>query len=91
MLYLSALEVKVVQAWSERGQSSPFSHEIALIKRLKHNLSNRGMSFSAKELQVILHWAEHDTKGHYAIGERFLLEQEAELIAKIENYLNLTN
>jgi hypothetical protein len=90
MLNLSALEVKIVQAWSEKGQSSPFPHEMALLKRLKSNLSHKSMSFSARDLQIIMHWAERDTKGYYAIGERFLLEQEAELIAKIEYFLSTT-
>ena len=45
------------------------------------------MKFSIKELKVILHWADIETKGHYGT-DRFLLEQESNLIHKIETYLN---
>jgi hypothetical protein len=45
------------------------------------------MMFSKKELQVVLHWAEQDTRGH-SIGERYLLEPEADLIGKIEKFIN---
>jgi hypothetical protein len=91
MLNLTANEVKVVQAWSEHGHASPFPQEISLLKRLRRNVSNRIMSFTAKELQVILYWAEHETKGHYGTAERYLLEPEAQLLEKIENYLNTLN
>jgi hypothetical protein len=45
------------------------------------------MNFNNKELKVILHWADSETMGHYGT-DRYLLEQESNLIQKIENYLN---
>ena len=87
MLNLSSSEVRVIRAWSERGEASPFPQEMALIKRLKGNISNREMKLTAKELEVVLHWADLDTKGHHS-GDRYLLELEASLIDKIESYLS---
>lgn len=87
MLNLSSSEVRVIRAWSERGEASPFPQEISLIKRLNSNVSNREMKLAAKELEVVLHWADLDTKGHHG-GERYLLELEESLIDKIESYLS---
>jgi hypothetical protein len=87
MINLSLSEVKIVRIWAERGEESPFSYEIALLNRLKKHFSHTTMKFSNKELKVILHWADIETKGHYGT-DRFLLEQELNLIQKIENYLN---
>lgn len=86
MLNLYPNEVKIIRAWSEHGQSSPFPQEIALLNRLKRNISNRNMTLSTKELNVVLHWADRETKGHHGT-ERYLLEHEAELLNKIENFL----
>ena len=86
MLDLSPLEVKIVRIWAERGEESPFPYEIALLNRLKKNFSQTTMKFNTKELKVILHWADIETKGHYGT-DRFLLEQESMLIQKIENYI----
>ena len=87
MLNLTETEVRIVKAWAEKAETSPFPQEHAVFNRLKRNVSARSMMFSKKELQVILHWAEQETKA-YSVGESFLLEHEAELIAKIESYLN---
>ena len=87
MLTLSSSEIRIVKAWSEKAETSPFPQEMNVINRLKRNFSNRSMMFSVKELNVISHWAEQDTKGRFG-GEPYLLELEAELIKKIEMYLN---
>ena len=87
MLNLSAGEVRIVKAWSEKAETSPFPQEAAVISRLKKNFSARPMMFSKKEVEVILHWAEQDTRGH-SIGERYLLEHEAECIEKLEKFVN---
>ena len=86
MLSLNATEVRVVRVWSERGESSPFPQEMALLNRLKRSTGNIEMLFSSRELEVILFWAEQETKGHYGT-EQYLLEHEAALIDKIETYL----
>ena len=87
MLNLTSTEIRVIRVWAEKGASSPFPQETALISRLKNNISNRDMKLSARELEIVLHWAELDTKGHHGT-ERFLLEQEELLINKIESYLH---
>jgi hypothetical protein len=87
MLTLTETEVRTVKAWSEKAETSPFPQEHTVVNRLKKNVSSRSMMFSRKELEVILHWAEQETKA-YSAGESFLLEHEAELITKIETYLN---
>jgi hypothetical protein len=87
MLTLSESEVRTVKAWAEKAETSPFPQEHAVVSRLKKNVSSRSMMFSKKELEVILYWAEQETKA-YSVGESFLLEHEAELIAKIESSLN---
>ena len=87
MLTLSSTEIRIVKAWAEEAEGSPFPQEMNVLFRLKKNVSNRSMTFSHKELNVINHWAEQDTKGRYG-GEQYLLELEAELIKKIELYLN---
>ena len=87
MLNLNTSEVKVIRAWSEHGHASPFPQEIALLNRLRKNYSNQAMIFSDKELQVVLYWAECETKGHHGTG-RYLLERESALMEKIEHYLN---
>lgn len=87
MLNLTPSEIRVVRVWAEKGASSPFPQEMSLISRLKNNISNREMKLSARELEIVLHWAELDTKGHHGT-EQFLLEQEELLINKIEAYLS---
>jgi len=87
MLTLNSIEVKIVKAWAEKAETSPFPQEKAVINRLKKNVANRSMAFSARELDVILHWAEQETKGHYGT-EKYLLELEAALLEKIENFLH---
>ena len=87
MLTLSSTEIRIVKAWAEKAETSPFPQEITVVNRLKKNPSNRSMMFSEKDLNIIYHWAEQDTRGRYG-GEQYLLELEAELIRKIELYLN---
>ena len=87
MLNLNAEEIKIIRHWSEKAETSPFPQEVALINRLRRNPVYRGMVFTYKELQVILHWADQETMGHYGT-ERYLLELEHKLLAKIENFLN---
>jgi hypothetical protein len=87
MLNLTSSEVRVVIVWSEKGESSPFPQEMALLKRIKNNSGGREMKLNKKELEVILHWADLETRGHHGTN-RYLLEQEELLINKIEKYLN---
>ena len=87
MLNLISSELRVIRIWAEKGEASPFPQEKALLGRIKSNLSNQEMKLSARELEIILHWAELETKGHHG-GDRYLLEQEELLINKIESYLN---
>jgi len=86
MLNLNTIEVKIVRCWSEEAESSPFPQEQAVLRRVKQNPANRGMTFSRKELEVILHWAEKETRGHRGL-EQYMLELEAALIEKIKQYL----
>ena len=87
MLNLTASEVRVISIWAEKGESSPFPQEMALYKRVKKNISHREMNLSAKELKVVLHWADKETRGHHGT-DRYLLEQEEQLLNKIEDHLN---
>ena len=87
MLNITSSEIRVIRVWAEKGESSPFPQEIALLGRLKNNISNQDMKLTARELEVILHWAELETKGHHGM-DQYLLEQEELLINKIESYLN---
>jgi hypothetical protein len=45
------------------------------------------MKLTTRELEIILHWAEVETKGHHGT-DQYLLEQEELIINKIESYLN---
>lgn len=87
MLNLSSTEVKIIRAWSEKAESSPFPQEQTFIRRLKQNAANRSMQVSRREIDLILHWAENETRGHYG-HEQYLLEMEAALIGKLEKSLN---
>jgi hypothetical protein len=87
MLALSSTEIRVIRVWAERGQSSPFPQEAALFGRIKNNSSNQEMKLTVRELEIVLHWAELETKGHHGM-DQYLLEQEELLINKIESYLN---
>jgi hypothetical protein len=87
MLTLTSTEIRIVKAWAEEAENSPFPQEVSVFNRLKKNASNRSMTFSHKELSIISHWAEQDTKGRFG-GEQYLLELEADLLKKIETYLN---
>jgi hypothetical protein len=87
MLNVTSSEMRVIRVWAERGETSPFPQEMALLGRIKNNTTNREMKLTARELEIILHWAELETKGHHGV-DQFLLEQEELLISKIESYLN---
>jgi len=87
MLTLNSIEVKIVRVWSEQAESSPFPQEQSVVRRLKQNPSNLSMTFSRKELEVILHWGETETRGHHGL-DQYLLEIEAALFEKINGYLN---
>lgn len=87
MLNLTLSEIRVIRIWAEKGETSPFPQETALFGRIKNNISNREMKLTARELEIILHWAELETKGHHGM-DQFLLEQEELLINKIESYLS---
>lgn len=87
MLNLTPSEIRVIRIWAEKGETSPFPQEMALFGRIKNNISNREMKLTARELEIILHWAELETKGHHSM-DQFLLEQEELLINKIESYLS---
>jgi hypothetical protein len=87
MLTFSSSEIRVIRVWAERGESSPFPQEIALLARIKKNSSSQEMKLTTRELEIILHWAEVETKGHHGT-DQYLLEQEELIINKIESYLN---
>jgi hypothetical protein len=87
MLSLTASEIRIIHVWAEKGAESPFPQEKALLKKINNNLSNREMKLTARELEIVLHWAELETKGHHGT-DQYLLELEELLINKIESYLN---
>jgi hypothetical protein len=87
MLTFTPSEIRVIRVWAERGESSPFPQEIALLTRIKRKSAGQEMKLTTRELEIILHWAELETKGHHGT-DRYLLEQEELLINKIESYLN---
>jgi hypothetical protein len=87
MLNITSSEIRVIRVWAEKGESSPFPQEMALLGRIKNNVSNLDMKLTARELEVVLHWAELETKGHHGM-DQYLLEHEELLIKKIESYLS---
>ena len=87
MLNLSSSEIRVIRIWAEKGEASPFPREKSLLGRIISNLSSREMKLTARDLEIVLHWAELDTKGHHG-SDQYLLEQEEKLINKIESYLS---
>ncbi len=87
MLTLNSTEVKIVRAWAEKAESSPFPQEQSVVRRLKQNTANLSMMFSRKELEVVFYWAEKETSGPYGT-EQYMLEMESALFEKIEGYLN---
>jgi len=86
MLTLTPTEIRVLRVWSESGERSPFPKESALARRIKESGSQQLLKFSARELEIILHWAEIETRGHHGL-DQFLLDQEEKLLLKIETYL----
>lgn len=87
MLSLSSSEIRIIRVWGEKGETSPFPQEKALLERIISNISNREMKLTARDLGIVLHWAELETKGHHG-PDQYLLEQEEKLINKIESYLS---
>jgi len=87
MLSLTSSEIRIVSVWAEKGEESPFPLEKALLVKIKNNISSREMKLTARELEIVLHWAELDTKGHHG-ADQYLLELEELLINKIESYLH---
>lgn len=49
MLTLSSTEIRIVKAWAEEAEGSPFPQEMNVLYRLKKNVSNRSMTFSHKD------------------------------------------
>jgi len=86
MLTLTPTEIRVLRVWSESGERSPFPKEAALARRIKESGSQQVLKFSTRELEIILHWAEIETRGHHGL-DQFLLDQEEKLLLKIETYL----
>lgn len=78
----------VVRVWAERGEGSPFPQEIRLLNRINSVLKGNSFTATKSEVEIIFHWAEQETAGHYGT-EKYLLEKEAKLYDKIEEYLNL--
>ena len=90
MLHLTSAEIKIVNGWAENGQSSPFPQELALIRRLKNCYVNYSMSFTPKELEVMLQWAEKVARSRRGT-EKFLPAFESALRGKIEKFLSARN
>jgi hypothetical protein len=86
MLTLTSTEIRVLRVWSESGERSPFPKEANLARRIKESGSQQVLKFSTRELEIILHWAEIETRGHHGL-DQFLLDQEEKLLLKIETYL----
>jgi hypothetical protein len=82
-----ASEIRIIRVWSEKGESSPFPQEKALFTKINNNVSEQEMKLTARELEIILHWAELETRGHHGT-DQYLLELEELIINKIESYLN---
>ena len=80
--------MNIIYVWSESAKDSPFPQEINLLNRM--NKYPKGSPFTAmkKEVEIIYHWAEKETVGHYGT-EKYLLENEAKLLEKIEEYLGI--
>jgi hypothetical protein len=87
MLSLTPSEIRIIRVWAEKGEASPFPQEKSLLNRIMSNLSGREMKLTARDLEIVLHWAELETKGHHG-SDQYLLEQEERLINKIESYLS---
>ena len=47
MLNISASEIRVIRVWAEKGESSPFPQEMALLGRIKQNVANQDMKLTA--------------------------------------------
>jgi hypothetical protein len=89
MLTLTPTEVRVLHVWAERGINSPFPQEATLAGRVRANSANRELKLTVKELTIVLHWAEQETKGHHGT-DQYLLEQEEKLLTKIETFIEDT-
>jgi len=88
MLNFTGLEMDIIRVWAESGEGSPFPQEINLLNRMKKYPKGSPFTAMAKEVEIIYHWAEKETAGHFGT-EKYLLEHEANLMEKIEGYLDL--
>ncbi len=88
MLTFNNIEMDIIRVWAEQGAGSPFPQEINVLNRMKRYPTGSSFTAMKKEVEIILHWAEQETKGHYGT-EKYLLENEAKLLEKIEEYLGL--
>lgn len=86
MLNFTGLEMDIIRVWAERGEGSPFPQEINLLNRMKKYPKSSPFTAMKKEVEIIHFWAEKETGGHYGT-EKYLLENEAKLLEKIEEYL----
>ena len=82
MLTLSPTEIRVLRVWAESGERSPFPKEAALARRIKEHSSHHALKLNARELEIVIHWAERETRGHHGF-DQFLLEQEEKLLMKM--------
>jgi len=88
MLNFTGLEMDIIRVWAESGEGSPFPQEINLLNRMKKYPKGSPFTAMPKEVEIIYHWAEKETAGHYGT-EKYLLEHEANLMEKLEEYLDL--
>lgn len=87
MLNFTGLEMDIIRVWAESGEGSPFPQEINLLNRMKKYPKGSPFTAMQKEVEIIYHWAEKETAGHFGT-EKYLLENEAKLLEKIEEYLD---
>ena len=80
MLTFTSSEIRVIRVWAEKGESSPFAQEIALLTRIKKNSSSQEMKLTTRELEIILHWAELERQ----IEEN---HKSTEHLHKVEEYV----
>jgi len=86
MLTFANHEIKIIKGWSEKAEGSPFPQEINLLIRLSRAQFARTLTLTKIEVDIVKHWADQETKGHFGT-EKYLLEPEFKLLEKIENYL----
>lgn len=54
MLNLTPSEIRVIHIWAEKGETSPFPQEMALLGRIKNNISNREMKLTARDRKSVV-------------------------------------